>query len=541
MIWNYNANTLMIMWIRSISFVKMSNLVFLAAILVASGLKMWLFLIEAIPFNGDEAVVALMGRHILSGARPIFFYGQAYMGSLDAWLVAAAFILFSEQVLSIRIIQMILYILYLLTLWLLAKRFFRDDLVPFFVIVIASIPPVFVTTYTSASLGGYGEILVLGNMILLLGYEILYVESHRRLGLWSAFGLISGVAFWTLGMAGVYIMPLVLLFMWYFQRQWFRYYFYSFIGFLIGSAPWWIYNLTNDWTALRFLFEPTSANVHLNERIIGFFLLGIPTLMGLRFPWSPEYSSVPILTIGISLFATAVTCLYYYAKSDKRQLNKGALEILFAYISIYFLLFIISGFGIDATGRRLLPLYLLVTLFLGWFVSIAWRRNKFLGIVLIVLILSLNSFETLRAVNTGEKLTTQIDPITRFDNQYDYELMDFLSQRGEFYGYTNYWVSFRLAFLSKEKIIYAAQLPYKANLNYSPYDNRYPGYAAEVAASSKVAFITSKHQVLDDILRTRFSNLDVRYSEAQIGVYHVFYDLSRKVHPNEVGLGVDSQ
>jgi hypothetical protein len=37
-----------------------------------------------LPFNSDEAIVGLMARHMLQGERPLFFYGQAYLGSLDA-------------------------------------------------------------------------------------------------------------------------------------------------------------------------------------------------------------------------------------------------------------------------------------------------------------------------------------------------------------------------------------------------------------------------------------------------------------------------
>ena len=61
----------------------------LIAILTGSiALKVVLLALDAAPFNADEAVVALMARHILQGERPWFFYGQAYMGSLDAYLVA---------------------------------------------------------------------------------------------------------------------------------------------------------------------------------------------------------------------------------------------------------------------------------------------------------------------------------------------------------------------------------------------------------------------------------------------------------------------
>src|SRR4030067_2555737 len=67
--------------------------VFIVAV-IAIGYKAFLLVSDVVPFNSDEAIVALMAKHILEGDRPIFFYGQAYMGSLDAWLVALGFKLF---------------------------------------------------------------------------------------------------------------------------------------------------------------------------------------------------------------------------------------------------------------------------------------------------------------------------------------------------------------------------------------------------------------------------------------------------------------
>ena len=41
----------------------------------AIALKAVLLALDIVPFNADEAVVALMARHILQGERPWFFYG----------------------------------------------------------------------------------------------------------------------------------------------------------------------------------------------------------------------------------------------------------------------------------------------------------------------------------------------------------------------------------------------------------------------------------------------------------------------------------
>src|SRR4030065_602091 len=90
---------------------------------VLKGLLLWM---DVVPFNSDEAVVALMGRHILQGQRPIFFYGQAYMGSLDTYLIALGFAMLGQQVWVIRLVQAVLYLGTLMTTVMLGKMAFRS-------------------------------------------------------------------------------------------------------------------------------------------------------------------------------------------------------------------------------------------------------------------------------------------------------------------------------------------------------------------------------------------------------------------------------
>ena len=179
----------------------------IAAVLLAVILKAILLAANTVPFNSDEAVVALMARHILRGARPVFFYGQSYMGSLDAWLAAAAFKILGEGVLPVRLVQVGLYIGYLLSLWLLARSLFTDRLPATLAVFLGAVPVVLVTTYTTASLGGYGETLVFGNLILWLGYEIAYGKRQESYWAWLVFGLVAGLAFWTLALSLVYLLP----------------------------------------------------------------------------------------------------------------------------------------------------------------------------------------------------------------------------------------------------------------------------------------------------------------------------------------------
>ena len=79
------------------------------------------------------------------GSRPVFFYGQAYMGSLDAFLVAGAFAIFGQQVWVIRLVQSLLYLGVLLTSAWLGRVAFSSWKVGVLAMLLLAIPAVNVT------------------------------------------------------------------------------------------------------------------------------------------------------------------------------------------------------------------------------------------------------------------------------------------------------------------------------------------------------------------------------------------------------------
>ena len=523
------------------SFFRKPSVSILLALLVALGVRVWLLLLHAVPFNGDEAIVALMARHILQGARPIFFYGQAYMGSLDAWLTAGAFLLFGERVAAVRGVQIALYLLNLLSVGLLARRFLGTPRRAVLATWLAALPTVLVLTYTTASLGGYGETLLLGNLCLWLGYEVLFGRWQDSWKAWLALGLLAGLGFWTLALIAVYLLPLILLGLKRFSTRRARLYALAGVAFLFASSPWWLYNLAQPGAALAALTESSLAPSTPVDHLLQLGLLGLPALLGLRFPWSPVLAPLPVLFLSLLLYLGALGYLIGAFRKGKLPLAAGAGWLLALFVVSFLALFVLTHFGIDGTGRYLLPLYLPLLLVLAALVDAAWQRAPVFGLALLVLVLGLNLFETGRAALSPDGLTTQFDPISRFDNAYDAELIAFLRAQGELTGYSNYWVSYRLAFLSGEEILFAPRLPYKADLSYTPRDNRYPYYDQVAAHSKRVAYITSKHPLLDAQLRQGLERLGVGFSEKQLGDFHIFYALTRRVSPEELGLGADSR
>jgi hypothetical protein len=97
-----------------------------------------------------------------------------------------------------------------------------------------------------------------------------------------------------------------------------------------------------------------------------------------------------------------------------------------------------------------------------------------------------------------------------------------------------------LAFLSDEKIIFSPQLAYHQDLRYTTRDDRIPLYTNLVRNSEKIAYITTFNPALDDKLHQAFDSLDISWKEKTIGDYKIYYQLSRAVHPDEIGLGLDA-
>ena len=177
----------------------------LGVVLTAAALRVALLAAAAFPFNADEAIVGLMGRHILAGERPIFFYGQAYLGSLDAALVAAAFRWIGETVLSIRVVQSILFLGIVLTTMWLARSIGFSVLVCALAGLLLAVPPVHVTLYTTVSLGGYGEALLLGNAILLLTLRL--IRAPASTWAYLLWGALAGFGAWVFGLTLIYSVP----------------------------------------------------------------------------------------------------------------------------------------------------------------------------------------------------------------------------------------------------------------------------------------------------------------------------------------------
>jgi hypothetical protein len=269
----------------------------LALVVVASLLRIMLIRANWPVTNSDEATIDLMAQHIAyRGEHPIFYYGQFYMGALEAYLGAPFIMVFGTRVLSVRLGLVLLFALFLICMYFLTSLLYSRKLA-LFTIGLLSFGSIDVILHQLKAIGGYPETLFFGACITLLT-AVLTLTSHSTAGQgrtrWRAFiytllGLLIGLAVWT----DQLILPLVatsgLLLVLFCYKDLLRLSgLLLVIGFIIGAAPLIMYNLhaAPDANSLTILLKlqhsgaPQMAAEHIPavRQLVGSLLYALPAI-----------------------------------------------------------------------------------------------------------------------------------------------------------------------------------------------------------------------------------------------------------------------
>jgi len=519
---------------------KLTEGYWIGAILIALmgiALKLVFLAAGAFPFNSDEAVVGLMARHILDGQWPAFFYGQAYMGSLDATIAALGFALLGEAVWVIRLLQALLYLATILTTAALGWSIFGNRRIAWVAAALLAVPSVNVMLYTTISLGGYGEALVIGNLLMLLALRVW--RQKKGFALW---GTLAGLGFWAFGLTLVYTFPtgiMVLRKLWHSRAKLVT----TLAAFLFGALPWVMEGVKRGFDPFlsELLGEAISGASSgglpsVLEHFVNLLLFGPTVIFGLRAPWSAELIAAPLAPVALIFWlAVLVYGVIRLRVQDEARTGRWMLAGVMVTLLAGFLL---TPFGADPSGRYFLPLAVPLALVAGeLFTGLLIPRFGKWAYVPLGLVLIFNLWGNIQAANENPPgITTQFDPVARVDHSFLPALIEFLEAKGEWTGYSNYWVAYPLAFLSDERIIYTPRLPYHQDFRYSDRDDRYAPYGTIVGQSPSTGFITTHFSELNQRLRDGLLEREIEFEETTIGPYTVFHGLSRPVRPDQLGV-----
>jgi 4-amino-4-deoxy-L-arabinose transferase-like glycosyltransferase len=530
----------------------------LLILLVALLFRAWLIMSDRVSFDSDEAVVGLMARHIHQGHPiPTYYYGQDYMGSLDAILTAGGFRLLGESVQAIRWVQMILYGLSLLVAYALAWQITRRRRVALVALLLLAIPTSLGALYTTITLGGYNELVLLGGVILLLSWQVT-VGGQRESWRWIGLGLAAGIGWWVNGAIVTPCAVVVLLGLRHFSLRNRRGYLLAAAAFMIGSGPWWLYNLRHDWAALHFLtggFDPAPGVEPISplESLLGLLLLGLPALYGLRYPWQAGFTLSLSLGIALVIYLLLLTDWIGggYARLRGRAKESAAASAassaptkpiqeisparwVWSVMAVFGLIFTFSSFS-DATGRYLMPVWIPAAIGVALGLDRLRRAGRMIAAGMLAALLAAQAGSVLVAARTDDGLSPQLVERLRTPADADSALLSFLREQGYAYGYASYWTSFRLMFRSHEAVIFDTALPYD-DKGYQAGNNRYPPYRDQVARADRVVWVTQNFPALDDLIAQELARANIGYQTRDFGPYRVYYAFPQRVAPADLHL-----
>src|ERR687884_45005 len=179
----------------------------LALLLVGLALRLAIIASPLGEIDGDEAVVGLMARHIaFFGERPVFYWGQPYLGSLEAFSAAPLFRVFDSSTFVLKLVPAAYSLGFLGLSAILARRLFGTG-AGLVTAAYLAMPPAMWAVWSTKARGGYAELLFLGEALLLVTLILARAPARRTLLFW---GVLAGLALWTHLLAVVYVAPALL-------------------------------------------------------------------------------------------------------------------------------------------------------------------------------------------------------------------------------------------------------------------------------------------------------------------------------------------
>ncbi|MBX5449596.1 MAG: hypothetical protein IRZ24_05965, partial [Thermogemmatispora sp.] len=386
--------------------------------------------------EGDEALTGIQAENILDGQWPIYYYGQPYMGSLEAYIIALFFAVAGPSVLVLRIAMSCTSLLLVWLTWhfgeaLASEAGLRAGPRRLFLTVataIAALPPLYDTVLELRSYGGYTEAMI---VMLWLLWATLRLTQRWHQGAsrgelawrWAGIGLLTGLGLWIDPLI-VYALATMALWLsgcfWQILRphlrqqtkaadhqdnreQWVLFKASLLTApaalppLLLGLGPALIYGAQHGWENFLYMLHgghPISApgsRLHILRAVVTFYARCIaPRVIGGTLPTEPYVSQnhpavlTPGLVInGLAMALASSATLFSWAWPRPTLLCLRRLTLLPLLFTLCLTLIycldplavasVYSGCGPwDLTGRYVVPLVIVLPFFLASAVTLCW-------------------------------------------------------------------------------------------------------------------------------------------------------------------------
>ncbi len=386
--------------------------------------RIWLIIHTHGVMSGDEATVGIQAEHILRGEFPIYYYGQAYLGNIQAYVIALFFLFTGPSVWVMRVEPILTSLLIVALTWRFAAVLARaarlsSHVERLFVVVatlVAAFAPLYDVVEEMSVTGGYIESFAVMIWLLLCAFRLTLRWSQqaarRELAWrWAGIGFLAGLGLWidpltvyayatiALWIGGYVLVELVrrgrpavtqsrlalgkdtLLSLW------------GVPAAVLGFTPGLIWGAQNSWANIRYILQNSGSTsghrLHTILKVQEVYVTCLaPRAMGGALPTQPDVTSANphILTFGLlvvagSLVVSVGGCVLSLATRQPvftriRQLTLLPLLFFLCVSAIFCFASISTGAiysacgPVDYVGRYVVALVLCLPFFVATAVSI---------------------------------------------------------------------------------------------------------------------------------------------------------------------------
>lgn len=270
--------------------------------------RIWLTAVGAPPTNSDEATMGLAAVHVSQGRElPIYFYGQHYMGTIEAYFSAPLVSAFGPSVVALRAPTIAFYAAFLILSFISVRRIYTAGLAVVVVGLLACGADRVVKNQLIAG-GGYPETAPMVTGLLLLTWALATMRLTGRLA-FGGWGLLLGLIAWNHWLPVPFLLGALILLIT--ARVLTRpTAVAAATGFLTGLMPLLVDNLTaglsDNSLAVFAQLNNAGTDAPLWDRIMGGTWYGLPLGMGLCAPSRCSGWSLWWAPVIVALLTTAV-------------------------------------------------------------------------------------------------------------------------------------------------------------------------------------------------------------------------------------------
>ncbi|MEU5965295.1 hypothetical protein ABZ777_29150 [Micromonospora parva] len=512
------------------------------AVLAGVGYRFWLLWQAAPPTNSDEATMGLAALHIARGEGfPIWFYGQQYMGTLEAYLAAPVFaVAGGPSLLGLRLPTLALYALFLLLAWRLTLRLTGDRWFGLLMVVLLALGSDRIVKNQLIAGGGYPEMNVAAAALALLAVDLATDRTRPpanagrpdrtsagrrgwRLARWATWGFLAGLMLWVDPLVLPYVAATGVVLVAFRRRE-----LWGAAGALLGAAavlgaaPLLLHSLLNGRNPLHAVLVASGANASAGwaDRLHGGLVLGPPLGMGFCAPgqcatWQLWWALV--LPLLLALAAGTAWRALRTPDGGPAAVGPGAvsprvaaavrLALVLAALATLGAYTVSSAAGLTPVeSSRYLSCLLISLPALLWPVWTVARRGlrpaatgrhgvrstvaRSVAVLLLATTVGTAAHATWRATETVGA--------TRAAEARHAELVSTLRQLGVRHVRAGYWTCNRLTFATAERVVCAV-----VDDNLRPGFDRYPAYRREVDSATAPAWVAPAGSPLAGVLDER--------------------------------------